>query len=57
MADQLKQIIALSSKRYNENRATRPGLARAHLATINRADDLRLEMCQWVLDTSGESLV
>jgi hypothetical protein len=42
VADQLKQIVAFSSRRYNENRATRPGLARAHLAIINRAKDVQL---------------
>jgi hypothetical protein len=30
-------IIAFCSRRYNENRDTRPGLAKAHLAIINHA--------------------
>ncbi len=42
MADQLKQVIAFCSKRYNGNRDTRPGLAKAHLAIINRANDVML---------------
>jgi hypothetical protein len=42
MLGQLKQIIAFCSKRYNENRDTPPGLAKAHLAIINRANDVML---------------
>jgi len=42
MSDQLRQIVAFSSKRYNDNRNCRPGLAKAHLAIINRANDVRL---------------
>ena len=46
MADPLKQILAFCSKRYNENRDTRPGLAKAHLAIINRANDVTLSTGQ-----------
>jgi hypothetical protein len=42
MADQLQQIVAFCSRRYNENRATRPDLAKAHLVIINRANDVIL---------------
>ena len=42
MADQLQQIIAFCSRRYNENHDTRPGLAQAHLAIITRANDVML---------------
>lgn len=42
MADQLKQVIAFCSRRFNENRDTRPGLAKAHLAIINCANDVML---------------
>lgn len=42
MPDQIRQIIAFCSKRYNENRDARPGLAKAHLAIINRAHDVML---------------
>ena len=42
MADQIRQIIAFCSRRYNENRASRPNLAKAHLAIINRAKDVQL---------------
>ncbi len=42
MTDRIRQITAFCAKRYNENRATRPALAKAHMAIINTAHDLRL---------------
>jgi hypothetical protein len=42
MSEQLKPVVAVCSKRYNENRRCGPGLARAHLANINRANDVML---------------
>jgi hypothetical protein len=41
MSNPMQQIIAFSSGRYNENRDTRPGLAKAHLAIINRDNDVQ----------------
>ncbi len=42
MPDQIQQIIAFCSKRYNASRNSRPGLAKAHLAIINKANDVKL---------------
>ncbi len=39
MPNQVQQIIAFCSKRYNPNRETRPGLAKAHQAIINCAKE------------------
>jgi hypothetical protein len=42
MADQLKQVIAFCSRRYNENRDSRNSLAKAHLEIKNRIKDFQL---------------
>lgn len=39
--DQLTQIIAFCSSRYNENSDTHPGWAKAYLAIMNRIKDLQ----------------
>jgi hypothetical protein len=42
MPSQLPAIITFCAGRYNANRHSRPGLAKAFLAILNRASDLRL---------------
>jgi len=42
MPNQIQQIIIFSARRYNENRDSRPRLARAYLAIVNKATDVQL---------------
>ena len=42
MPDQLQKIVVISARRYNENRDTRPRLARALLDILNKATDIQL---------------
>jgi hypothetical protein len=42
ITDELTQIVAFCSRRYNENRDRRPRMTRAYLAIVNKATDVQL---------------
>jgi len=57
--NQLGAVIAFCSKRYNQNRDRMPALAKAHLAIINRANDVMLttgnldDLLEWLNKPHG----